>query len=181
MLNENIILKDEFVTLKPLHTCEISFSHIAEIANDYSISKYVGHGFPFPYDVENAKSFSVYTKDAWEKGSEYCFAILVNDEYIGNIGIKLDKENNIIKNIGYWLGKKYEGNGYMTRAAKLIVNFCFDELEVRKIEAGVYEGNVGSMKVLEKNGFVKEGIKIKHYMAKDGSILDTYIFGLIKN
>ena len=85
----------------------------------------------------------------------------------------------MVNNIGYWLGKKYAGNGYMTQVVKLMSNFCFDELKVRKIEAYVYEGNIGSQKVLENNGFVKEGLRRKKNMLKTGEILDDICYGLL--
>jgi [ribosomal protein S5]-alanine N-acetyltransferase len=55
----------------------------------------------------------------------------------------------------------------------------FDTLKVRKIEAGIFEGNIGSQKVLQKNGFKMEGTKRKNQMFRTGEILDSIIFGLL--
>lgn len=183
-MKENIILENENVILKPLHVVadSISDEHIASIANDYDIAKYVGHRFPNPYTTESSKDFKKYVIESWQKESEYVFAILrkVDNEYMGNVGFALDKDDNIVNNIGYWLGKKYAGNGYMTQVVKLMSNFCFDELKVRKIEAYVYEGNIASQKVLENNGFLKEGLRRKKHMLKTGEILDDICYGLLK-
>jgi RimJ/RimL family protein N-acetyltransferase len=182
-LDINIILESDRLILNLLCKVsdEIDDEYIASIANDYDIAKYVGHRFPNPYTTESATEFKAYAKNSWEKESEYIFAIFEKETnlYIGNIGVAMDKENNIVSNLGYWLGKKFEGKGYMSEATKLMIDFSFNILKVRKIEAGVYEGNVGSQKVLEKNGFKIEGVKRKSHMFRTGEVLDNIIFGLL--
>lgn len=64
--------------------------------------------------------------------------------------------------IGYFLDKDFNGKGYMTEAVKLVVGYAFTELELHRIEAGVMPHNTGSMKVLLKAGFTKEGIARKN-------------------
>lgn len=64
--------------------------------------------------------------------------------------------------IGYFLDKSHNGNGYMTEAVKLLVRFAFEGLKLHRIEAGVMPHNLGSIKVLEKSGFHKEGIARKN-------------------
>jgi RimJ/RimL family protein N-acetyltransferase len=183
-MKKDIVLENENIILKPL--CEVSENisdqHVVDTANDYDIAKYVGHEFPNPYTIESSKSFKEYAAFAWEKETELVFAIFrkIDNEYIGNIGVKLNKSDNIIKNLGYWLGKKYAGNGYMSQAVKLVNNFCFLELKVRKIEAYVFEGNIASEKVLENNGYKKEGVRRKKHMLRDGTVLDDTCYGLLK-
>ncbi|WP_374019243.1 GNAT family N-acetyltransferase [Paenibacillus thiaminolyticus] len=64
--------------------------------------------------------------------------------------------------IGYFLDKEQNGKGYMTEAVKLVVNYAFQELDLHRIEAGVMPHNTGSIKVLLKAGFHKEGIAKKN-------------------
>ncbi len=64
--------------------------------------------------------------------------------------------------IGYFLDKDHNGKGYMTEAVKLVVNYAFRELDLHRIEAGVMPHNIGSIKVLRKVGFHKEGIAKKN-------------------
>jgi|GEM_PF-68177 len=64
--------------------------------------------------------------------------------------------------IGYFLDKDFNGKGYMTEAVNLVVGYAFTELELHRIEAGVMPHNTGSMKVLLKAGFTKEGIARKN-------------------
>lgn len=64
--------------------------------------------------------------------------------------------------IGYFLDKKHNGKGYTTEAARLLVDYAFTELKLHRIEAGVMPHNIGSIRVLEKAGFHKEGIAMKN-------------------
>jgi len=64
--------------------------------------------------------------------------------------------------IGYFLDKKHNGKGYTTEAVKLLVGYAFNELKLHRIEAGVMPHNIGSIRVLEKSGFHKEGIALKN-------------------
>lgn len=64
--------------------------------------------------------------------------------------------------IGYSLDKDHNGKGYMTEAVKLVVKYAFQELDLHRIEAGVMPHNIGSIKVLLKAGFHKEGIAKKN-------------------
>lgn len=155
------VLKDGVICLKALPSQKIDPEDLAKMANDYNIAKWLGHRFPNPYTKKDAIAFLKKAKSDWEIGEEYVFGIFVKDKYIGDIGISTDHQNNIVQNLGYWIGKEFEGKGYTTRAVELLSKFCFRKLFVRKIEAGVYEGNIASMKILLKNGFVLEGTKKK--------------------
>ncbi|WP_010650284.1 GNAT family N-acetyltransferase [Oceanobacillus massiliensis] len=64
--------------------------------------------------------------------------------------------------IGYFLDKKHNGKGYTTEAAKLMVSYAFEVLKLHRIEAGVMPHNIGSIRVLEKAGFHKEGLAKKN-------------------
>jgi [ribosomal protein S5]-alanine N-acetyltransferase len=100
-----------------------------------------------------------------QNNSKYTFGIFLNDtdELIGSVSL-----SEILRGplqscyIGYYLDQQQNGKGYMTEAVILAVDFAFKELELHRIEAGVMPHNIGSMKVLEKAGFHKEGIAIKN-------------------
>lgn len=60
--------------------------------------------------------------------------------------------------IGYILDQEYNGKGYMTEAVKLVVRYAFEELKFHRIIGEASPRNPGSVRVLEKAGFHKEGI-----------------------
>ncbi|MET3698867.1 ribosomal-protein-alanine N-acetyltransferase [Bacillus oleivorans] len=66
--------------------------------------------------------------------------------------------------LGYYLDQSHNGKGYMTEAVRIIVDYAFAELNLHRIDAGVMPHNVGSIRLLEKNGFHKEGIAKKNVL-----------------
>ena len=112
------------------------------------------------YSLEKQKE--IITSGHNPKGnSSYHFGIFLNatDQLIGTISLF-----HIIRGplqsatMGYDLDQKNNGNGYTTEAAKMVVDYAFKTLGLHRIEAGVMPHNIGSIRVLEKVGFHKEGI-----------------------
>ncbi len=68
--------------------------------------------------------------------------------------------------VGYWMGTQDCGHGYMTEALRLLGPFAFRTLRLHRLEAGCVPDNVASMRVLEKSGFVREGIARKYLCIK---------------
>ncbi|MGF7034269.1 ribosomal-protein-alanine N-acetyltransferase [Paenibacillus mucilaginosus] len=64
--------------------------------------------------------------------------------------------------IGYMLDRVYNGQGRMSEAVRLMVAYAFGPLGLHRIEAGVMPHNAGSIRVLEKAGFVREGLARKN-------------------
>ncbi|GAA0433239.1 GNAT family N-acetyltransferase [Agaribacter marinus] len=126
------------------------------------------------YSIEREEDF--YTEEAQlkrirqaisrqAKEEEYHFGMFLNEEdkLIGTINLFQVKRGPVqCALIGYVLDKSHNGKGYMTEAAKLVVDFGFNELKLHRIEAGVMPHNTGSIRVLEKAGFHKEGIAKKN-------------------
>ncbi|MEC0303383.1 GNAT family N-acetyltransferase [Terribacillus saccharophilus] len=89
----------------------------------------------------------------------YYFVILLDGDIIGIIMLSEVVRCNLQSSwIGYFLDKEQNGKGYMTEAVRQVVGFAFDELNFHRLEAGVMPHNIGSIKVLLKAGFHKEGI-----------------------
>ncbi|WP_108670293.1 GNAT family N-acetyltransferase [Peribacillus acanthi] len=100
-----------------------------------------------------------------ERDEDYYFGIFLNDTnaLIGTINLfQVIRGSLQSAFIGYFLDKNHNGKGYTTEATKLIVDYAFNELSLHRIEAGVMPHNIGSIRVLEKAGFHKEGLAIKN-------------------
>lgn len=86
----------------------------------------------------------------------------MGDELIGTIGLfRIERGPRQMAIIGYSLSQKHNGKGYATEAVRQLVRYGFDVLGLHRIEAGVMPKNGGSIRVLEKAGFEKEGISRK--------------------
>ncbi|MGM9957518.1 MAG: GNAT family N-acetyltransferase [Peribacillus sp.] len=113
------------------------------------------------YSLEKQKEIIITGEQKSKEDSSYHFGIFLNTthELIGTISLF-----HIIRGplqsatMGYDLDQKNNGNGYTTEAAKMVVDYAFETLGLHRIEAGVMPHNIGSIRVLEKVGFHREGI-----------------------
>lgn len=117
------------------------------------------------WTLESHKELIVKWEQNTKKELEYRFGIfkIGDDTLIGTIGLfqvfRGPRESALL---GYSLDREHNGKGYTTEATKLVVNFAFEILKLHRIEAGVMPDNIGSIRVLEKAGFHKEGIALKN-------------------
>jgi ribosomal-protein-alanine N-acetyltransferase len=80
--------------------------------------------------------------------------------------------------LGYWLGLPYVGRGLMTDAVHTAVVHAFDDLRLHRIEAASMPSNTGSINVLERVGFVREGFA-RRYLKINGVWQDHILFALL--
>ncbi len=108
------------------------------------------------------------------------YAIELNEhkKCIGCISIELELSHEKAS-FGYVLNRKYWGKGYMTEALTTILSFCFDRLELNRVEATHYVGNEASGIVMEKCRMKHEGVGNKEVKIK-GVFHDVVHYGITK-
>ena len=150
---------------------------LVENANNYRIATNMRDQFPYPYTLEDGKSWLevASTQDI------NCFlAITLNNIAVGGIGLNLGEDiERISAEVGYWLGEKYWGKGITSSAIKGIVEYGFSDLGLERIFAKPLEHNTASRRVLEKNNFKLEGIMEKSCIKK-GKIHNQALYAIIK-
>jgi len=108
-----------------------------------------------------------------EKRKEKVFSIIENasGSVIGFIGLRKIDHYNGHAEVGYFIAREHWGYGYATEAVKLVLEYAFEWLNLRKVYAYVYAPNEPSIKVLEKNGFSVAGrLKEHHYLPGEGFV-----------
>lgn len=80
--------------------------------------------------------------------------------------------------IGYWMGERFAGLGYMSEAILLLTPWCFQTLGLHRIVAACIPDNRRSRRVLEKAGFEREGL-VRSYLRIDGVRRDHLLYSLI--
>ncbi|WP_289142562.1 GNAT family N-acetyltransferase [uncultured Brevibacillus sp.] len=133
------------------------------------------------YSLEHQQSMIELWMKEREEDKGYSFGIFLNenDELIGEISLFDVVRGPMLKCIlGYCLDEKQNGKGYMTEALHLIMKFAFKEANFHRIEAGVMPHNVGSIRVLEKAGFKKEGYARKNVRI-NGNWEDHLMFSVL--
>ena len=95
--------------------------------------------------------------------SRFCWKIILteNDKFIGLAGFFLRNDRFKMAEFYYKFFPEFWGNGYATESAKAIINFGFTNYHLHRIEAGVATQNAASIRVLEKAGMTREGIRRK--------------------
>ena len=169
-----MIIKDKNIILRKLQSED---KHaIAKLADNVNISRNLRDAFPNPYTLEDAENFIKIFKD---KTDAHVFGIFIDEEYCGNIGLHHGTDvYSRSSEIGYFIGEEFWNQGIATRAVKLITKFGFEELDIVRIYAGVFEYNFASMKVLEKCGYKKEAI-LKKAVFKNGLLYDEHRYASI--
>jgi len=67
----------------------------------------------------------------------------------------------------------------MTAAVRFTAEYVFEHFDVVRLEASVFEWNPGSMRVLEKSGFVREGV-LRRSVLKDGHVIDSVLYAMVR-
>ena len=146
-------------------------------ADNPNVYSFLLDRFPHPYTMEAANNWINFMQ---HQDPVINFAIAVDDKVVGGIGLEMrDDVYSKAPLIGYWLSETLWGRGIMPQAVKLLVDYAFANLDIVRIQAGVLSNNPKSMRVLEKCGFVKEGV-LRKGIIKNGVILDEWIYGLVR-
>ncbi len=82
--------------------------------------------------------------------------------------------------VGYWVGKPYARNGYMTEALNAIKIKAFNNLNISRLEAATLPDNHASRRLLEKVGFKYEGVA-QSYLQIDGRWRNHVMYSLLRN
>jgi [ribosomal protein S5]-alanine N-acetyltransferase len=81
--------------------------------------------------------------------------------------------------MGYCLGEAAWGHGCATEAARALLQWAFDTLDLNRVQAETDTRNVASARVLEKLGFVREGT-LREDCVVNGEVSDSWVYGLIR-
>jgi len=152
----NHILITERLELRPINESDIEKIHELHSLPETDRFNTLG----IPSDISETKNLveSWMSENNREQNKRYSFAIELKDqkEFIGLIGINLGKEKYKNAEIWFKFHCNYWNKGYATESLKRMIAFGFDDLELHRIEAGCATENIGSVKVLEKAGMLRE-------------------------
>ncbi len=82
-------------------------------------------------------------------------------------------------NLGYWMGAAYARRGYMAAAVRALIPFAFSTLKLHRVEAACIPGNAGSIRLLEKTGFTREGYA-REYLCINGIWQDHLLYARLR-
>ncbi|MBS2020289.1 MAG: GNAT family N-acetyltransferase [Deltaproteobacteria bacterium] len=118
-----------------------------------------------------------------ESPHSYLFAIceMNGGRHVGNVKIGPIVPRHLFADVSYFIGEREAwGKGYGTEAVRLVTKIGFERLGLHRCQAGLYESNVGSHRLLEKAGYTYEGRLSKQLRIED-RWEDHVWFGALKD
>lgn len=102
---------------------------------------------------------------------------------IGSIGLHKDSRRNNPKSmmLGYVLGEDYWGKGMMVEAARVVLDYGFNECDLSLISVYHFPFNTQSSSVIHKLGFKPEGVIRQSTLRYDNVMLDSVCYSMTKD
>lgn len=158
------------IALKALRDEDIEILH--EYASDPLVSKYIG--WPLMHSLEESQAFyNKMLENQRIKTHDYAF-VYYEGHHVGTVMLFNFDEKAKNAEIGYVFHRKAWGKKIASIAVQLLKTYAFSVLRLHKLYARVASGNPASCKVLENNGFIKEGCLKDHYFIDDYEDLIYY-------
>lgn len=127
------------------------------------------------HTADDYRNFIRFTRDEFANESSYHFGIFDDGCFIGGFSINKFNRNDNKVELGYWLGKRHQKQGIITRTVEAVTDFLFKKWDVHRIEIHVATLNEASKKVPERLGFEIDGV-MRESMRHNGKYFDMVIY-----
>ena len=145
-------------------------------ANNLNVAKHLRDRFPHPYTRTHAFAFLTH---AAARDAPTNFAIVVAEEAVGGIGyVRGSDVERYSAEIGYWLGEEFWGRGIATEALQMLTHYLFADEQLLRLFALPLADNAGSIRVLEKAGYEREGL-LRASCVKYGERRDQLLYARV--
>ena len=151
---------------------------LARALNNKKVQDNLRDGLPYPYTEQDARAYISAMLEA-DPNATYAFAIAVDDRAIGSIGAF--RQGNIharTAEMGYYIAEPFWGQGLGTSAVKQTCAYVFEHTDIIRIFAEPFAFNTASCRVLEKSGFICEGV-LRSNAVKNGRVIDMKMYSII--
>jgi RimJ/RimL family protein N-acetyltransferase len=134
---------------------------------------------PKPYTEADARGFLERSRQSWDLGESYGFAVdhAESRALLGSIGMRMLPFST--GHIGYWVAREARGRGVATAALKTLSRWAVDALRLGRLELATDPENQASQRVAEKAGFRREALLRSALEYQDGRRTDCVLFSLL--
>ena len=151
-----ITIETERLLLRPLRMSDAHALFV--LFTDWEVIRWLSLP-PWPYRLDDAHEFI--HGQLHQDLTKTTFALTLADTLIGSIDARMHpaghSQSGPGPNLGYWLGRRYWGRGYMTEAARSFAAYLFRSGGGDTIYSGAFADNAASLRVQAKLGFVRDG------------------------
>ena len=170
-------LSTNAILLRQLRKEDLTEEYVSWL-NDPNVNQYL----ETRYLPQTHESLVDYWNNHRDDSSSPWFAIVSknNNKHIGNIKLGPINRIHLTADISLFIGDKHSwGKGYATQSIKLLSEWSFATLNIRKLKAGIYSENHGSRKAFEKAGFALEAT-LKEEVFFRGRYIDVWRMSLLR-
>tara|TARA_R110000868_G_scaffold163800_1_gene396127 strand:- start:7730 stop:8308 length:579 start_codon:yes stop_codon:yes gene_type:complete len=175
--SSELILENESILLRPLTINDI------DTIESISYNKELGE---FGARVKNRNDLTDYFNFCLnaKKEKELYPLIIISKENNNPIGLtmfgNISFQNKRLE-IGWtWIGEKFQGTGINASCKGLLLDYCFSDLNLRRVEFKIDINNLKSQKAIEKIGAIKEGLLRNYNIQSYGESEGTYVYSILK-
>ncbi|MAQ88967.1 MAG: GNAT family N-acetyltransferase [Rhodopirellula sp.] len=172
------VLQSSRLLLRALEPGDLNDTYLSWL-NNPAVNRYLETRF-LPQSLE---ALQAYWQDHRDNSSSPWFAICLASEgrHIGNIKLGPIQWLHRRADLSLFIGERgCWGQGYASEAIALVRDWAFGELDLQKLNAGIYAGNLGSRRAFEKCGFELEGT-LRQEVVSAGQRLDVWRLGLTRS
>lgn len=131
---------------------------------------------PYPYPEGAAEAWISKPRDPHD--INFAITLRESGELVGAIGLVVGREHDRAE-IGYWIAVEHWNRGYATEAARAVIRYGFEELNLNRIFAVHFARNAGSGRVMQKLGMRHEG-SLREHLVKWGERIDVEVYGILR-
>ena len=137
---------------------------------------------PHPYHMEDALSWiERQNSDEGEPGAtNFAIRLLPQRQLIGSIGLRDIETQHRQAELGFWIGKDWWSQGYAREAARAVIQFGFESLNLNRICAHHMARNPASGRVLLAAGMQREGV-LRQRVQKWGVYEDVVVYAVLRD
>jgi ribosomal-protein-serine acetyltransferase len=129
--------------------------------------------------VANFKQHIIDTNKRAAAKTDFGYAIIIDKNIVGRIGMHYINPQNKIGEIGYWLASGMQGKGILTKCCIALIDHGFTVLDLNRIEIKCAVANDKSRAIPEKLRFNREGL-LRQAQLLNGKFVDLYLYAMLK-
>ena len=132
------------------------------------------------FSTQEAETFIAATRKNWITADSYGFGVYEreSDNLIGMVALNELYHTFNMASLGYWIADTKQGQGYGKKALEALIEFCFAELKLTRLEAVCDPENIPSQRLIESCGATFEARAKNRYLF-DGKPKEGLVFSLI--
>ncbi len=113
------------------------------------------------------------------KGELLDWHIFADGVLCGSVRVNRIERADRKASLAYFLDANYQGRGIVTRSGRAVIEVCFKELELNRLELRCVTTNASSVAVAERLGFTREGV-LRQDEFLNGQFVDHYLYALLR-